>query len=125
MKNYREMMLALLAGDTLVNDDCAEWKLDENGELDTCKLPMPSTVKIKPKTININGFYVPDPLRKALNIGETYYIAEPHIEYVKDKIEWEGCSLDFKWLRLGICHKTKEAAQKHVDALLSFTRTDK
>ena len=74
MKNDREMMEALLAGEALVNMEGGEWKLDENGDLDTCTLPMPSTVEIKPKTININGFEVPEPLRKIKRNGDIVYV---------------------------------------------------
>ena len=83
----------------------------------------------KPKTININGFEVPEPLKhldftKDFPVGlacvnllsqNNFYslIYEGHgINEVKDKLE------------KGLLHLTKEAAELHAKALLSFTKKE-
>jgi hypothetical protein len=128
MKNDREMMEALLAGETLLNKDGSEWYLDkEDGYMEFLgrnRFPQHWAVEIKQKTININGFCVPEPLRGALNKGDFYYLVEFSVEIIK-KIQWENDERDIKWITLGICHRTKEAAELHRKALLSFTEVEK
>ncbi len=76
----------------------------------------------KPRTININGFEVPSPLRDLPNDGETCYI----VNLAEDKVYatvWYSAQSFFKqWLKSGIIHRTKEAAEIHLKALLSFTQ---
>jgi hypothetical protein len=79
--------------------------------------------RIKPKTININGFEVPEPCREPLQRGDEYCIADVSSGN-GHSIQWNFSELDIKWLRLGIIHKTKEAADLHSTALLSFTRIE-
>jgi hypothetical protein len=132
MKHIHAELMMKYAQDAMETDK--PWMLWESkDEYDECwktRFVHPRWIKEvqyrrKPKTININGFYVPEPLRDALNNGETYYIAEVHVSKIKNRIEWANEEIDFKWLSLGICHKTIESAQKHADALLSFTRNYK
>ena len=76
---------------------------------------------IKPKTININGYEVPEPVRTRLNDGDTYYIPDvlSYDFYISDW--WSNTDQDLKFLNLGLIHLTKEAAIQHAKALLSFT----
>ena len=74
----------------------------------------------KPRTININGFEVPEPVREPLETDTNYYC--PHLassELVSVSTWWDdGC--DARRLKSGIIHLTKEAAVTHAKALLSF-----
>ena len=74
------------------------------------------------KTININGFEVPSPLRDAPNNGEICYI----VNLTENKVYatvWHSAQPFFKqWLKSGIIHRTEEAAALHLKALLSFTQ---
>ena len=76
----------------------------------------------KPRTININGFEVPSPLRNPPNDGEICYI----VNLTENKvyaIVWYSAQSFFKqWLKSGIIHRTEEAAALHLKALLSFTQ---
>lgn len=72
----------------------------------------------KPKTININGYEVPEPLRVAPVMETEYYTCE--LDQVCTFF-WEGCGFDKNKLKLGLVHSTKEAAELHRKALLSFT----
>ncbi|MFA5920119.1 MAG: hypothetical protein WC856_02360 [Methylococcaceae bacterium] len=127
MKNDREMLQALLDDKTLVGNHGNEWILSKDGFIVhnafDKRYPDCTSVKIKQKTIKINGFDVPEPMLEALNNGEAYYVVEVQVP-VKHKIEWEGDQRDFEWLRLGLLHSTKEGAELHREALLSFTRRD-
>lgn len=76
--------------------------------------------RVKPKTININGYEVPEPLRTVSKGRYVFYVSIETIPsaigiQVKDEQQWE------EWLRLGIVHATREAAELHAKALLSFT----
>lgn len=75
--------------------------------------------RIKPKTININGYEVPEPVRVALNKGDTYYMVSP---YGAGLMEWHGNAFDFELLKNGAIHLTRDAAMKHHEAIFSFTR---
>lgn len=75
------------------------------------------------KPIKINGFDVPQPLRTAPDLGTKYYLTclgadvDPYI--------WEDePNTDVRWLAEGRIHLTKEAADIHRRALLSFTAAE-
>lgn len=81
----------------------------------------------KPRTININGHKVPEPLRVAPPLGTVVYLPglESHTENLNSlSIE---CMPDLagEWFKAnlarGILHATREAAEAHARALLSFT----
>ena len=76
----------------------------------------------KPRTININGFEVPEPLRDAPSDGETCYIVNLTENRAYCVILCGTFSLCQQWLKSGIIHRTKEAAEIHLKALLSFTQ---
>lgn len=80
----------------------------------------------KPRTVNINGFEVPEPVRSPLEKKQKYYI--PVINLLLkpcDNHVWGGDGFDECFLNRGLIHLTEEAAIKHAEALLSFTRIDK
>lgn len=78
----------------------------------------------KPVFININGFEVPEPIRKPLELGQHYYIVTIDNISLCSDLQWENDEYDMVYLNLGICHLTKEAAVLHAKALLSFTQTN-
>ena len=74
----------------------------------------------KPRTININGIEVPEPLREAPEIGSYFWV--PNIPIPSPyRLSWEGKEVDFLALRAGLAYRTKEAADTHGRALASFT----
>lgn len=77
----------------------------------------------KPKTININGFEVPEPCRTQLEDGDNYYIASPTYEGLSEEYIWRNDNCDRRWLNSGLVHLTSEAAKLHAKALLSFTQS--
>lgn len=76
----------------------------------------------KPRMININGHEVPEPVRESLKCGEKYWLA---CTTDVERFYWNSDDNDRQWLADGLIHLTQEAAQTHVDALLSFTRRGK
>ena len=81
-----------------------------------------SGYRLKPRYIDINGHQVPEPVREPLKIGQVYWLARIH--GAVDSFEWEGDHACSAWLECGLIHLTKEAAEAHSAALLSFTKVD-
>ena len=79
-------------------------------------------LRIKPKVISINGIEVPEPMREEPEFNTEYWVADPVAAGGAVDFTWQNVAADERWLSLGICHLTKEAAAIHVNALLSFTR---
>lgn len=75
----------------------------------------------KPRTININGHEVPEPMRKAPEVGTKYYLVACQIMALVVCTVWSGEKFDNLWLQRGLCHLTRESAEMHAKALLSFT----
>lgn len=75
--------------------------------------------RLKPRTININGFEVPEPLRHEPSDGTDYYVLD--MSEVSE-MKWTSDVSEYQWLKAGIIHLTREAAEKHLEALLSFTK---
>jgi hypothetical protein len=79
------------------------------------------TFRIKPKTININGYEVPEPCRGPFKLGELYWCVCLDFGSFVLEHEWDGGAVDLELLEKGLIHKTKEAGTAHAKALLSFT----
>ena len=74
----------------------------------------------KPKVILINGHEVPEPHRTPLEIGDAYWTFTFFFAGVIE-VYWDGDSADHNAFKNGFVHLTKEAAEKHLNALKSFT----
>ena len=121
MKNDREVMQALFDGETLVHKNGLEFKLVDNN-LSIDFFPHAKNVEIKQKTININGIEVPMPLREYPKVGTVVFLASTNCTRGNNYSKWRNEGTCFEWIEKGIVHLTQEAAQKHIDALLSFTK---
>jgi hypothetical protein len=76
----------------------------------------------KQKTININGYDVPEPVRELPSDLTVYWC--PSIlstTYMSHAFAWLNGEFDVALLKRGLVHLTKEAAELHSKALLSFT----
>ena len=119
--------MKLYAEDATVNEKPWElWEFFENNSWCPCSEHPEWNVfrqyRRKPKTININGFEVPSPIRDPLNEDEICYIVDLTGNRVCE-VDWCNTSSFCKqWLKSGIIHKTEEAAELHLKALLSFTQ---
>lgn len=77
--------------------------------------------RIKPKTININGHEVSEPVREPLEYKTIYYRPELSDRNLVMENRFMGNTNDYIWLSRGFIHLTREAAEAHAKALLSFT----
>lgn len=78
----------------------------------------------KPKTILINGYHVPEPIRTPPERGTIFFY--PNLSemdnYSVGRLMWNENRFDYCCLHTGIIHLRKEAAILHARALLSFTK---
>ena len=103
------------------------WEIQHfNGEWITCKnkplFEIVSSYRRKPRTININGIEVPEPLRETPKYGEPCYIPRVAFHDHAVCIAYSGDHHSLSLLKDGMLHSTREAAELHAEALLSFTR---
>lgn len=140
MKNHKEMFEALLAGEVLEGGHNGYLiKLSDKGELMAkayndvdfnyfhnlrAITDRHEDYYIKPKTININGFEVPEPCRVApkLDYTEVYLVDFGSLSKYR-KVEYISSNY-YQYLEEGLVHLTKEAAKLHAKALLSFTKKE-
>lgn len=87
----------------------------------------PGRFRLAPKTLTINGVTFPEPMREAPPLMTHYFIVDlgwaGRAGYVMHV--WRGDQTDLLMLSHGLCHSTKEAAELHAKALLSFTEVAK
>ncbi len=80
----------------------------------------------KPRTININGYEVPEPLRIAPSPDTTVYaVGITHTKFIMEHTYDNARYWHKQLLNKGLLHLTKEAAELHAKALLSFTIVNK
>ena len=74
-----------------------------------------------PKTININGHEVPEPMREKPEMYSTYYFIRLDVKggYLRDV--WANEVTDNRRLEAGICQATESGIIAHAKALFSFT----
>ena len=77
--------------------------------------------RIKPHTIRIGKYDVPEPCREPLQKGDLYWLATLEEDSPRDWYTWIDGMLDTVWLSRGIIHRTQEAADIHSKALISLT----
>lgn len=73
-----------------------------------------------PKTIKVNGFYVPAPMSEAPMIGDEYYTPQTGYEVFYCKNSWRGDKFDSRFLSRGLVHSTESAAIAHAKAMLGI-----
>ena len=127
MLNHREVLEALLAGETLVDvaDSGITIRFNGTNILDQESEEQETIClfdwKVKPRTISINGYEVPEPIRVRPRKDELYYI--PYLTDSKvQAFKFAESITTRRWFKEGLLHKTKEAAELHLKALLSFTK---
>ena len=78
----------------------------------------------KPRTITINGYEVPEPVREPLAMRQKYFFPCISNDGLVDWFHWGGYPIDNRLLGRGLIHLTEEAACAHAEALLSFTKKE-
>ena len=80
------------------------------------------SLRIKPHTIQIGEFTVPEPLRKPPS--DIYYYVNPAYGEV-EQMYWEGTDDENTWLANGALHATEQGAKLFLAAIHSLTREQK
>ncbi|KLU15024.1 MULTISPECIES: hypothetical protein [Xenorhabdus] len=91
-----------------------------------CRVPIGfySNIKyrLKPRTIKIGEYDVPEPVREALENGTEYYYPDiSYGEFVCDDRTWSGDVWDKYRLSSGLIHLDRESAELHAKALIALT----
>lgn len=73
-----------------------------------------------PKTITVNGFEVPEPVREKLERGCDYFLASTGADGYFEQYGWYDDDTDNKWLSRGLIHLTKDGAIDHTKAMLGI-----
>ena len=74
----------------------------------------------KPRTHVVNGFTVPAPMDKEPGHDDMYFMPELLDEFFYAEVQWQKDSSDMRWLKLGLCFATKEAAIANAKAMLKI-----
>jgi hypothetical protein len=133
-----EVYNALLRGEVLEDVLGGLWRLSRgllvNWDSNTCMwidcdhiglgLPASSELKIKVKTININGFDVIEPLQVEPKMNDIVYVTAFNLVRYRE-IRWIGADIDMFQFANGLVHASPANAIAHANALLSFTMLDK
>ncbi len=104
------------------------WEIEVDGEWINCSITTKmfdqfTNYRRKQKLIIINGIEVPEPMRVAPHIGTDYfYVRLNGKDTFDNQTSWDDSAFDKRMLSRGICHLTEDAARKHTEALLSFTK---
>ena len=77
--------------------------------------------RFKPRTIRIGDMEVPEPMRVAPNVGDVYWVVGLMAQELCTELAWNGADPERRWLSIGVCHATKEAAIRHGKALVALT----
>lgn len=77
--------------------------------------------RLRPSFIDINGHQVPEPVRELPDNDDLLWIADI-TQPTAAQLMWTSHQSDILMLDRGILHLTKEAAEAHIAALLSFTQ---
>ena len=72
---------------------------------------------IKKPYIKIGQRWVPEPMREEPAVGTSYVIAVTLHGVSPFGTDWRDADFDKTWLKAGVCHLTREAAEAHLAAL--------
>jgi len=90
---------------------------------DTPQWAFGTKYRIKPKTIKIGKFDIPEPTRTKLAPGEKYWLPYPAGYSTTTSVTriWSNIMFDEEMLLRGLIHTTEQAAIEHAHALISLT----
>jgi len=75
----------------------------------------------KPRTITVNGVEVPEPVRGLLPLGmeSPLWLTDPAgVDAMVMRVTWTNHPSQREWLKRGLLHRTKDAAESHARALI-------
>lgn len=116
-KEILPIVQAAANGETIEYDlTTGGWETKEHADISKAR-----KYRIKPKTIRIGEYDVPEPCREPLENGDLYWIADLGGESPLLGCTWREDRIDDIWLLRGIIHRTQEAADIHSKALISLS----
>lgn len=77
--------------------------------------------RVKPRTIKIGDFDVPEPMLVEPDSGCEYFVVEALSDIPAASQIWNGMDCEKRWLSMGLCHKSKESAIAHAKAIISLS----
>ncbi|MBD2791726.1 hypothetical protein [Xenorhabdus szentirmaii] len=77
--------------------------------------------RLKPHTIKIGNYDVPEPVRKPLKRAQKYFVVATSRFFPAEAGIWDGAKIHMIYLERGLIHLTREAAELHAKALISLT----
>lgn len=99
------------------NWNASDWRASTPFMWVIYEFPEDWTVRHKPRTIRIGNMDVPEPMRVAPAMGTAVWRVCIDT-YHPFQFFWSGNTTEQEWLKLGICHLTKEAAEQQRKALI-------
>lgn len=117
VKEILPIVEAAANGETIEVMNSGKW-VDKSKHLG---FVMYEVYRVKPKTIRIGEYDVPEPMREMPAFGTDYYIACTVAPSLYGVGTWVCDADDIEWFNRGIVHSTKDAAVHHAKALLSLT----
>ena len=87
-----------------------KWLTEEDSVYDLFMAPPPMR--------SINGHEYPEPVREPLEGGQEYWIAAPSDDILFMRSSWDDTEMEFVWLKRGLVHLTREAAEAHARAII-------
>ena len=124
-QNYTPSQMLRFVADAMERGDDPKEVFDttSGGRVDswiiTISLAVRGYLRLRPRTINIGGVEVPEPMRMRPPVGVGYWLVSLNNKNGSpEPAEWEETPVEYCWLRRGLCHRTREAAEKHIRALI-------
>ena len=77
-------------------------------------------IRIKPRTMTINGIEFPEPMREAPENDAQYWVVDIINKRLAFRATWRGTTPDLQWLKAGLCQATEQGAIDCAKALLSL-----
>jgi hypothetical protein len=123
---YAEILNAIAAGEQIqyyltaldkwtdeAHPDCALTKI-----INSCPI---KELRVKPKTIRIGDYEVPEPMRDAPEIGSAIWLCNLVTQEVSE-YEWSPSMDKVKWLKSGWIQATESGAEDLLKAVLSLVK---
>lgn len=98
--------------------DCSDW---EDSQHDWEVLRMTCEYRVKPKTIRIGEYAVPEPMRERPLNGECVYIVCTDRAFPV-QVQWYPSEYSLYLLDSGLLHRERACAALHLKALLSLAK---
>ena len=77
--------------------------------------------RVKPRTIKIGDFDVPEPMREIPTYGDVVFTVEIDEKRLFGQATWKGLEFGSRMLERGLLHKSKDAAIAHAKAIIALT----